>query len=243
MTKDQTIFIVSRGLIDSNALKGDRYTMGVGRKWRSMISSISAAFGVRDTRKPKKEQRTVVSQPAKLPDTILTAEVLNLNIGSGSKRKEGYINVDIRADLNIDIVSSAWDLPGVAASSVSNIYSRHMLEHLDPTDARKTLQKWFQVLRPRGRLNVVVPDIEFHAKQLLGIEKSTFADQEQHMLAGFYGWRNEAMGGNREDAHRWGYVERTLTNELAIAGFTRITRQKTGIDSEPWHLNMLAEKA
>jgi ubiquinone/menaquinone biosynthesis C-methylase UbiE len=171
------------------------------------------------------------------------ADVLNLNIGSGSRRIEGYLNVDIRNDANIDIVSSAWDLPGIEDATVSNIYSRHMLEHLDPTDAQKTLRKWFQILKPGGTLNVIVPDLEFHAKQLLGLESSTFADQEQHMLAGFYGWRNEAMGGNREDAHRWGYIERTLTKELAVVGFTHISRQKTGTDSEAWHLNMLAKKA
>ncbi len=167
---------------------------------------------------------------------------MKLNIGAGSTRREGFLSVDVRADAMPDIVSDAWGLETIDDGSVDEIYTRHMLEHLDPNDARRTLARWFQALRSGGTLNIVVPDLEFHCRQLLGSSFSTFADQQAHAFAGFFGWRDESRGGNREDAHRWGYTERTMTALLSEFGYRQIARQLSGIDCEPWHLNMTAIK-
>lgn len=42
-------------------------------------------------------------------------------------------------------------------------------------------------LKPGGTVNVIVPDIGFHARQLLGLTHSALPDQEQHAFAGFRG--------------------------------------------------------
>jgi predicted SAM-dependent methyltransferase len=117
-----------------------------------------------------------------------------------------------------------------------------MIEHLDPGDARRALARWAELLQPGGLLNVIVPDLEFHCRQLLGTAKSCLPDQEHHAMAGFYGWREESRGGVREDAHRWGYTERSLAKALSAAGFVDVVRQLSGPDSDPWHLNMVARK-
>jgi hypothetical protein len=117
-----------------------------------------------------------------------------------------------------------------------------MIEHLNPNDARRTLARWAELLCPGGLLNVIAPDLEFHARQLLGMAVSSFPNQEDHAMAGFYGWRDETRGGDREDAHRWGFTERSLTRALGEAGFHRVVRRVEGADSEPWHLNMIARK-
>jgi SAM-dependent methyltransferase len=168
---------------------------------------------------------------------------IKLNIGAADKRRPGFLSVDIRADSGADIISTAWELTGVPDGCVDEIYSRHMLEHLDPNDARRTLAKWLTVLRPGGRLNLIVPDLEFHARQLLGAAKSHFPDQMQHALASIYGWRDERHGGSREDVHRWGYTCQTLIAELKQAGFVGMTRLLSDVpDTEPWHLNLLATR-
>ncbi len=167
---------------------------------------------------------------------------IRLNVGAGSKKRPGFLSVDVRPAEGVDIVSNAWEISTVADGSVSEIYTRHMLEHLDPNDAQAAIARWFSLLMPGGSLNVVVPDLEFHARQLLGTAQSHFADQQMHAHAGFFGWRDESRGGNREDAHRWGYTERTLAELLRCCGFVGIARQFSGNDSEPWHLNMTAIK-
>lgn len=168
--------------------------------------------------------------------------MLRLNLGCGNRKMPGYVNVDVRDDSAADFVSNAWELAPIEAGSVDEIYTRHMLEHLDPNDARRSVARWIEILKPGGRLNVVVPDLEFHARQYLGEARSNKPDQRAHAIAGFYGWRDEAHGGSREDAHRWGYDATAMRDLLAAAGFVDIARRLSGVDSEPWHLNVLAWK-
>lgn len=170
--------------------------------------------------------------------------MINLHVGCADKKLDGFINIDIRKTDATDIVSPAWKIPNIKNLTVKKIYSRHMLEHLDPNDARLTLNHWFNLLRKDGHLNIIVPDIEFHSKQLLGITKSKkFDDEIQHSFAGFWGWRDENRGGNKEDAHKWGYTEKSLIKELKNAGFKSIKRIYQGKDTEAYHLNLVATKS
>ena len=167
-----------------------------------------------------------------------------LLIGCGDIKLKGFINVDIRKTIATDIVSPAWDVTDVRPRSVDVIYSRHTLEHLDPNDARIALSHWLELLKDDGHIHVIVPDMEFHAKQLLGMTKADkFNDQLQHAYAGFQGWRDESRGGSKEDAHKWGYSENMLFSELKSAGFKAWGRVVEGKDSEPWHLNVISTKS
>ena len=169
-----------------------------------------------------------------------------LHLGCGNFKFPGFVNVDARKTEATDIVAPAWDIPGIAKNSVTLIYTRHMLEHLDPNEARLALKHWFDLLTEDGYAIIIVPDIEFHAKQLLGLANSNqvkFPDQQQHAFNSLWGWRDENRGGNREDAHKWGYTEATLFAALKEAGFGYGQRQTSGKDSEPWHLNVVASKS
>lgn len=168
--------------------------------------------------------------------------LLKLHVGCASKRLEGYINIDSRQTDATDHVCDASEITIVPAGGVSEIYSRHMLEHLDPNDAMRTLKHWHDLLAPSGILKVIVPDITFHAQQILGLVQSSMGDQNLHAMAGFWGWRDETRGGSKEDAHRWGYTEKSLVQILTDLGFTDIQRVTEGGDSEPWHLHLIARR-
>lgn len=169
--------------------------------------------------------------------------LLKLHIGCADKKLDGFINIDVRKTNATDIVAPAWDISDIKNNSVDVIYTRHMLEHLDPNDARLALNHWFDLLKDDGILHLIVPDIEFHAKQLLGLVKANrFENQVEHAFAGFWGWRDETRGGSREDAHKWGYTQNTLFEELKKAEFDAFARINQGKDSEPWHLNIVATK-
>jgi predicted SAM-dependent methyltransferase len=168
---------------------------------------------------------------------------LRLNIGCGESRRRGYIGVDARPDKGTDHVSPAWDLSAWPDGSIAEIYCRHTLEHLDPCDAHRTLVAWRAALAPGGLAHIIVPDLIFHARQLLGEVTSWDSDPErnfEHAIKSLYGWRASYRGGDDEDAHRWGYTESSLCELLAEVGFVSITRVTDGEDSEPWHLNLKA---
>ena len=167
---------------------------------------------------------------------------VKLHIGCASVRLDGYLNLDCRKTEATDFVCQADFISVARPGSVCEIYLRHMFEHLVRNVARKALIHWLDLLVPGGLVQIIVPDIEFHAHQLLGQAVSNFEDQQSHAFAGFWGWRDESRGGNREDAHRWGYIERSLKQLLAECGYVSIRRLHKGIDTEPWHLNIVAYK-
>jgi predicted SAM-dependent methyltransferase len=167
---------------------------------------------------------------------------MKLHIGCGDRKRDGYVNIDTRETAATDMVADAWNLAAFADGTVAEVYSRHMLEHLHPGDARRTVQEWHRVLAGDGVLHLIVPDLIFHCRQLLGEVQSGFKDQRQHAFASIYGWRSASFGGERFDVHLWGYDEPAITELLRGCGFARVERVRAGPDSEPWHLNVRAWK-
>jgi hypothetical protein len=168
-----------------------------------------------------------------------------LNFGCGDAPVEGYINVDIRPIASAEVHMAAWERGPFMPGTIERIYSRHMLEHLTRADAERTLFNWFELLVPGGDLNVIVPDLAFHARQLL--KQACNHDSEpgqnlRHAMAGFYGWQDPKRGGPVEDLHRWGYTWESMEESLRQTGFVGIMRSTSGKDSLPWHLNVLAAK-
>jgi predicted SAM-dependent methyltransferase len=85
---------------------------------------------------------------------------LRLNVGCGKNFKQGWINIDLgkEADLQLDVREP---LP-FADESVSTVYSEHFFEHLEyPDEARHFLKESLRVLQPGGRFSVGVPDTEW----------------------------------------------------------------------------------
>jgi hypothetical protein len=85
---------------------------------------------------------------------------LRLNIGAGHIALEGYVNVDMRELPGIDVIATVDDLP-FEPGTVDEIFSSHTLEHF-PQEVlrRQLLPYWVSLLKPRGTLGVVAPDVE-----------------------------------------------------------------------------------
>lgn len=83
---------------------------------------------------------------------------LRLNLGCGHKAVEGYVGVDIgearAAEVKADVGALLRRLPD---ASVAALYTRHFLEHVAPPDLLPLLAQMDRVLRPGGRLRVIVP--------------------------------------------------------------------------------------
>lgn len=57
---------------------------------------------------------------------------MKINLGSGLKKKEGFINIDIDKDCSPDMVHNIERGLPFDNNSVSYIYSSHFLEHIKP---------------------------------------------------------------------------------------------------------------
>ena len=148
---------------------------------------------------------------------------MKLEIGSGGSPTPGYTHLDIEPGDDIEIVAEARTT-GLDDNSADEVYARHMLEHLSCGGAYQALTEWMRTLQQGGRIRIIVPDLQFHLRQLAMPGLSPFFPPEKnisnrtHAMSSIYGWGQDRM------AHRWGYTAKTLEEVLTEMGFERVAR-------------------
>lgn len=96
-----------------------------------------------------------------------------LNLGCGTRKMPGFINVDTRVDLDNpdlrcvcipDVVDDVAKLHEFGNNSVDLIYACHLFEHFMRNERLTVLSRWKEVLKPGGTLRLAVPDFAAVAK-------------------------------------------------------------------------------
>ena len=85
---------------------------------------------------------------------------MKLHLGCGTKIIDGYVNVDIRQELNCDIVDDIKTLTTFQNNVAEEIYACHVLEHFSRHEYKEVLTRWFEVLKKGGILKISVPNLE-----------------------------------------------------------------------------------
>lgn len=91
-------------------------------------------------------------------------DCLKIELGSGGRKREGWVGVDKaeNADLRCDLETDC--LP-FADASVDEIYSSHFLEHFYHKDlAGHVLPECLRVLKPGGVFSAAVPDASIYVR-------------------------------------------------------------------------------
>lgn len=88
----------------------------------------------------------------------LPADALCLSIGGGPQRiRPEFVNLNIGAFPNVDIVADAYELP-YADGAVDLLHCEAVLEHLEYPD--RAAAEMFRVLRPSGRAFIATPFLQ-----------------------------------------------------------------------------------
>ena len=111
--------------------------------------------------------------------TLQDRDGLKLNLGCGSMRMEGYVNIDIVPTKATDLVQNILDLPMVRANSAEEIFLHGVFEHLYAYEQELALREWYRVLRPGGRLVMRgIPDfdlvVQAYVKRARGVTRPVF---------------------------------------------------------------------
>lgn len=171
---------------------------------------------------------------------------MKLEIGCGKRPRAGYATCDIRDLPQVDYVCPADALP-FEDNSIDEIYSRHVVEHFTLKEFLKVLQEWNRVLKVGGQVYIICPNLLWHLKQVLeGSHESLYTKTsgQNARYWGFgslFGWQQDEY-----DVHKFGYYFELLRDILAEFGFTQIedlTNSGRGLENEPWHLEVRAQKA
>jgi predicted SAM-dependent methyltransferase len=83
---------------------------------------------------------------------------MKLHLGCGTKHINGFQNIDIRYLPGVDEVNNIRFLRNYKENSVDEIYACHVLEHFGRWEYKEVLKRWFEILKPEGKLRLAVPN-------------------------------------------------------------------------------------
>lgn len=154
---------------------------------------------------------------------------LKLNIGSGPKVKEGWVNIDLLDHPEIYKFDLRFGLP-FDDNSCTFVFNEHVLEHLEYVDGLFFLKEAYRVLQPGGALKIILPDFEAIFAAYLKKDRDYFdlvsdsrlvrgLDKEDRTMIDFVGYAVYQYG-----EHRALYDEEKLLHILKKVGFRSVER-------------------
>lgn len=166
---------------------------------------------------------------------------MKINLGSGPNSKTGYLSCDSRKLPNVDKVFDFEVFPyPFKDSSVEEIYSCETFEHLSWRAQSKVFEELFRILKPKGLVNIQVPDIGEMCRNYVNneicdcvphkSETDTFhanPDCPKCLGKGKINptrWVMAFCGAQKHpwDYHKTMFTKESMTNYLTSAGFTGI---------------------
>ena len=168
---------------------------------------------------------------------------IRIEVGAGRRVRPGYLRVDIRDLPDLYARAPADNLPFEDAS-VTEVYSRHVLEHFGLREAVDVLLEWRRVLEPGGTVYIIVPNLIWHLHQVVSGSHDSFYSKTSGKndrywgMGSIFGWQQDA-----HDYHKFGYWPELLTDLLLACGFDApqdLTNSPESLERAPWHLEMRA---
>jgi predicted SAM-dependent methyltransferase len=154
-----------------------------------------------------------------------------INIGCGLDKKKGYINVDIRKDVNPDVICDIQYLEPFKDNSIDEIYASHVLEHFPRQMVWQIVKVWIAKLKPNGDLVLHVPDFIAICKRV--VEEPKMFD---HWMCSIYGAQDHSW-----NYHLVGFSTEYLAAMMATFRMENIEFEKKAIGGYP-NLIMKARK-
>ena len=137
----------------------------------------------------------------------LDTSAVRLELGCGKKkRKPGFINVDLRALPNVDVVMDIRKLDYDTAS-VDMISNTDVLEHFGRAETQPILKEWLRVLKPGGKIEIQVPDVG----RTMDAWRTMPVDDMMNAILGAQAYEY--------DFHKMLFTKETLVQHLKDAGY------------------------
>ncbi len=83
---------------------------------------------------------------------------MKLDLGCGTRKREGFIGVDISADCDADIVHDLSVTPWpFADGSVDEVHCAHFFEHLTGAERIRFMEELHRILKPGATAKLITP--------------------------------------------------------------------------------------
>ena len=124
-----------------------------------------------------------------------------------------YSQVDLRKLPGIKYQNDARLLP-FPSNSLSKICACYVLQCLSQQEALRALKEWYRCLRPGGKLEIYVPDLD----KIIRLYISTI---DENLLQEIYGKQEHEL-----DYYQTGWTFQTLERLLSKVNFVRLGKLK-----------------
>jgi len=150
---------------------------------------------------------------------------VNLNLGCWIFYQEGYRNLDRNREVRADRYEDISTLSSFEANCADEIYAGHVAEeHVD--DVKASFGRWFEVVKPGGRITITVPDCR--GANRMWLERKRFPALElgpdEGIIAITTGVKAEDVGDQDKETvlHNRVFDESTLRICMEAVGFINI---------------------
>jgi len=167
-----------------------------------------------------------------------------IHFGCGNQILDGFVNTDVfgnqKAQSGIDL---RHPLP-VESNTFEGAYAHHVVEHLFYEDAHRFFGECFRILKPKGILRIVVPDLGkfLSAYSKSGTTNEMFEWIPKHHLPKGCSTQLELIDhlarGEYFNEHRSLWDDETLLQRVSETGFSKVRIVELG-SSENKMLNQL----
>lgn len=157
---------------------------------------------------------------------------LILDVGCGKfKVHDSVMGVDPYAESDlINVKAYMWDMP-FEDNSIDAIVCFHALEHISKYQVMPTLAEFSRVLKPNGKLLILVPDLEYVLWSFLANPNPNW---EMDMIFG--------LQSHEGEFHRTGYTKKILTDYLNEIGTLKIEKWFKVSAYMQYNIGLLATK-
>jgi hypothetical protein len=153
-----------------------------------------------------------------------TVEGLFLNLGSGKRVLNGFVNIDRYTPHPSVLKADIYKLP-FKDGTADGLFSAHSLEHLPIRRAYLALKDWHRVMKSGATLILSMPDIDMIMATLLKRDLST--KSRRWFMYTLFGYQADMDCGDQvEDPpvdpgqfHTCGYSKATLLDEMRGIGY------------------------
>jgi predicted SAM-dependent methyltransferase len=161
-----------------------------------------------------------------------------LQLGSGVASLRGWLNSDYRMRRNAVRIHAGKKFP-LRSNIMSYVYSEHLFEHLSLKEGTVMLEESFRVLRPRGVMRLVTPDLNFFlslCEKNLDANRKKFIDMSIESFYSDMPIKTPIVVFNyafRNWGHQFLYDFDTLKCALERVGFIDVQRREISKSIDP----------
>ena len=150
---------------------------------------------------------------------------MKLHLGCGTKKLEGWVNVDSVEACQPDLLHDIGQPLPYDDLIADEVLAEDVLEHFDKYLRFVVFYEWVRVLKIGGKVTLQVPDFKKILFKYFKFGYDNFVD----FIFGENMWESKIYIGHFGN-HKWGYSQKTLPEFVKLFGIEPIQIEKKGLN-------------